>query len=58
MSYVPLDGTVYELDGLQKGPIPVGTYAPEEPTSWLSVAREAIQERMQIAGANIKFNLI
>lgn len=58
VSYVPLDGTVYELDGLQKGPIPVGTFSSEEPTSWLGVAREAIQERMSIAGAEIKFNLM
>lgn len=57
VSYVPLDGTVYELDGLQKGPILVGTYSAEEPTSWLNVARDAIQERMN-AGAEIKFNLM
>lgn len=57
VSYVPLDGTVYELDGLQKGPIPVGTYTASEPTTWLNVAREAIQERMS-AGAEIKFNLM
>lgn len=57
VSYVPLDGTVYELDGLQKGPIPVGSYPADEPTGWLSVAREAIQERMN-AGAEIKFNLM
>lgn len=57
VSYVPLDGSVYELDGLQRGPIIVGTFSAEEPTSWLSVAREAIQERMNATEA-IKFNLM
>lgn len=57
VSYVPLDGAVFELDGLQKGPIKVGEYSADEPTSWLNVAREAIQERMS-AGAEIKFNLM
>ncbi|CAB9506551.1 terminal hydrolase calypso [Seminavis robusta] len=57
VSYIPLDGTVYELDGLQKGPIPVGTFSAGEPTSWLAVAREAIQERMN-ASPEIKFNLM
>lgn len=57
VSYVPLDGTVYELDGLQKGPIPVGTFSAGDPTSWLAVAREAIQDRMSATEA-IKFNLM
>lgn len=56
VAYIPSDGTVYELDGLQKGPIPVGTYTGE-PSSWLTVARDAIQERMQATNA-IKFNLM
>lgn len=57
VSYIPLDGTVYELDGLQKGPIPVGTFASSEPATWLNVARGAIQERMDV-GVEIKFNLM
>ena len=56
VAYVPSDGTVYELDGLQSGPIPVGTYS-SPPTSWLNVAREAIQDRMN-ASPEIKFNLM
>lgn len=61
VAYVPhADGKVYELDGLQSGPIVVGSYAEDEPkvksTKWLSVAREAIQKRMQ--GDAIKFNLM
>lgn len=57
VGYVPCDGNVYELDGLQKGPIPIGTFDSENPLSWLNTAREAIQERMS-AGAEIKFNLM
>jgi ubiquitin carboxyl-terminal hydrolase L5 len=52
VAYVPQNGMVYELDGLQTGPIVVG----EAGDSWLAVARSAIQERM--AGEAIKFNLM
>ena len=68
------DGTVYELDGLQPGPIPVGTYttntdgASADPTGsanatddfpWLSVARSAIQTRIEkYQSSEIKFNLM
>jgi ubiquitin carboxyl-terminal hydrolase L5 len=51
---------VYELDGLQSGPIVVGKLSEEDQkdnkTKWLSIAREAIQERME--GDAIKFNLM
>jgi ubiquitin carboxyl-terminal hydrolase L5 len=63
VAYIPKDNKVYELDGLQSGPIVVGTTTtPVEDannssnSSWLSVARAAIQERMQ--GDAIKFNLM
>lgn len=60
VAYIPQDGTVYELDGLQEGPIVVGKLSDDDktnqPTKWLSVAREAIQKRMQ--GDAIKFNLM
>mmetsp|Transcript_29027 Transcript_29027/g.78551 ORF Transcript_29027/g.78551 Transcript_29027/m.78551 type:complete len:326 (+) Transcript_29027:113-1090(+) len=64
VAYVPhSDGIVYELDGLQSGPIVVGHYSDEgrkdsaaKDTKWLSVAREAIQKRME--GDAIKFNLM
>ena len=52
VAYIPhSDGNVYELDGLQSGPIVVGKYSDEEQkdntaksTKWLPVAREAIQK--------------
>lgn len=57
VAYIPKDNKVYELDGLQTGPIVVGDYdGAANPRSWLSVARTAIQERM--TGDAIKFNLM
>jgi ubiquitin carboxyl-terminal hydrolase L5 len=53
VAYIPKNNTVYELDGLQSGPIVVGEYADDK---WLSVARDAIQQRM--TGDAIKFNLM
>ena len=57
VSYVPINGTVYELDGLQPAPKIVGTYPVE--TSWLQVACPAIIQRMTAsASADIHFNLM
>ena len=56
VAYVPVDGTVYELDGLQKGPIVVGSVGDDNNNDWLTVAQQAIQERM--TDAHIKFNLM
>lgn len=71
IAYVPhSNGTVYELDGLQPGPISVGTYTPISTSSssdtvtdtdhpWLTVARTAIQTRIQkYSTSEIKFNLM
>lgn len=61
VAYVPYtDGNVYELDGLKTGPVNIGSFDlnqdGEKKTKWLSVAREAIQKRME--GDAIKFNLM
>ena len=68
VAYVPVHGKVYELDGLQKGPIVVGEIGSEEASAvpaWLAVARQSIQERMALYqsqggedGSGIKFNLM
>ena len=72
VAYVPVNGTVYELDGLQKKPIVVGSLADvglddssttglTKKYQWLSIARRAIQDRMAILGADsgdVKFNLM
>jgi ubiquitin carboxyl-terminal hydrolase L5 len=59
VAYIPFRGTVYELDGLQSEPVFVGTYNHEDETtntSWLAVAREALQSRM--AEQQGQFNLM
>jgi ubiquitin carboxyl-terminal hydrolase L5 len=72
VAYVPVNGTVYELDGLQKQPIVVGKLndiGDDDSNAtglikkyqWLSIARKAIQDRMAILGADtgdVKFNLM
>jgi len=56
IAYIPhTDNNVYELDGLQEGPICHGAYKD----NWLHVARDAIQKRIERYAANeIKFNLM
>ncbi|KAL7539961.1 hypothetical protein ACHAXR_009759 [Thalassiosira sp. AJA248-18] len=68
IAYVPHeeDGCVYELDGLQPGPIRVGSYkdkssADNDTTTmdWIGVARNAIQSRLaNYSPTEIKFNLM
>ena len=44
VAYVPFKGRVYELDGLQEGPILLGEIT--EDAHWIAVAREAILKRI------------
>ena len=44
VAFVPIKGRLYELDGLQEGPIDLG---PCDQESWLSVAKPLLDERMQ-----------
>lgn len=56
MSYVPFKGTLYELDGLQKGPISLGGFEGEE---WLGLAETQIKNRMmKYEGKEIRFTLL
>uniref|UniRef100_A0A7S1YJP4 Ubiquitin carboxyl-terminal hydrolase n=1 Tax=Grammatophora oceanica TaxID=210454 RepID=A0A7S1YJP4_9STRA len=54
VAYLPYEGKVYELDGLQAGPIEVGEI---EDGDWMSVAKTALITRMESSTA-IKFNLM
>mmetsp|Transcript_17464 Transcript_17464/g.37745 ORF Transcript_17464/g.37745 Transcript_17464/m.37745 type:complete len:379 (+) Transcript_17464:142-1278(+) len=67
IAYVPHeDGCVYELDGLQPGPIRIGSYKKDGENNdnttsmdWIQVARDAIQKRLaNYASTEIKFNLM
>lgn len=54
ISYVPYQGRVYELDGLQPGPIELG-----QSENWLEVAAPAMQDRIaRYSGSEIRFNLL
>ncbi|CAM6004476.1 unnamed protein product [Sphagnum balticum] len=45
VTYVPVDGRVYELDGLLEAPVDLGRIEPG--TDWLDTARPLIQKRIQ-----------
>ena len=56
ISFVPFNGQLYELDGLQAGPISYGECTDAD---WLAKAREQIQNRIQkYAATEIRFNLL
>lgn len=56
VSYVPVSGHLWELDGLQQGPINHGKIEGE---NWIDAARPVIQKRMeQYATGEIHFNLL
>ena len=57
ISYLPIDGRLYELDGLKSGPIDLGVVAKD--TDWIDVARPHIEKRMQkYSEGEIHFNLM
>ncbi|KAK1753506.1 hypothetical protein QBC47DRAFT_303367 [Echria macrotheca] len=57
IAFVPVGNTVWQLDGMEAGPVAIGEFAPGEP--WTSVAGPVISARMmQYETEQISFNLL
>jgi len=57
VSYLPIDGRLYELDGLKSGPIDLG--AIPDKSDWLEAVKPVIEKRMQKYSTDeIHFNLM
>jgi ubiquitin carboxyl-terminal hydrolase L5 len=44
VGYMPIDGRLYELDGLKAGPIDLGTVTHD--SDWLDIVRPIIEKRI------------
>eukprot|EP01017_Pseudomicrothorax_dubius_P010039 TRINITY_DN13536_c0_g2_i1.p1 TRINITY_DN13536_c0_g2~~TRINITY_DN13536_c0_g2_i1.p1 ORF type:complete len:376 (+),score=110.21 TRINITY_DN13536_c0_g2_i1:134-1261(+) len=57
ISYVPFKGKLYELDGLQRGPILLGEFTNDE--EWIEHAKQEINRRIEkYAAKEIRFTLL
>jgi len=62
VAYLPYKGKIYELDGLQEGPIECCEYDTETENAWQTAARKVLSERMEAytksGQREIRFNLL
>lgn len=57
IAYIPFEGRVYELDGLQEAPRVHGAFSQQQ--SWLDVLTPVIEQRIgEYDGTEIRFNLM
>jgi ubiquitin carboxyl-terminal hydrolase L5 len=56
IAYVPVDGKVYQLDGLEKAPVCVGTIPEGE--DWTNVAKPTIEARIAQYSGQLQFSLL
>ncbi|CAH1101114.1 unnamed protein product [Psylliodes chrysocephalus] len=57
VGYIPIDGRLYELDGLKQGPIDLGAIPAE--AEWTDIVRPIIEKRIQrYSEGEIHFNLM
>ncbi|XP_054736181.1 ubiquitin carboxyl-terminal hydrolase isozyme L5 [Anastrepha obliqua] len=57
IGYIPINGRLYELDGLKEGPVDLGAISSDQ--NWIDVVRPIIEKRMQkYSEGEIHFNLM
>ena len=59
IAYMPVEGRVWKLDGLDSFPQDMGAYDIAGSDDWMNIAQPALQTRMAMyEGADIEFNLM
>ncbi|KAJ1511295.1 hypothetical protein HMI54_000650 [Coelomomyces lativittatus] len=59
IAYVPIDGCIYELDGLLGGPVQVGKFDVSESKSWVRNLLPVLEHRMNsYYGREIRFSIL